>query len=263
MNISYGALPDMGRPTSLAVALSLLPSGAVTTSSSIAVTLPTPGQIRVRRIVHRGAPRPVTKVPSITLGRIVHCESVLESELASILDACPGVARFAEQAVVLRYLHNGEPKSHIPDFVVETAHAHEFIEVKFSRDVSEDVLDRTGLLAELLRSYRIGYRLITEKDIRAGWALTNARKLLLRGRVAPTPEWALQACETIRSHGALALSHFGWDIPGSSAGAGIARQIIGGHLQVDMSREITSSTLVRTDPTTRREDQLWQPVASK
>ncbi len=263
MNISYGALPDIEKPTSLAVALSLLPSGAVTMSSSIAVTLPISGQIRVRRIIHRGAPRPVTKVPSITMGRMIHCESVLESELASILDACPGVAGFAEQAVVLRYLHNGEPKSHIPDFAVETDQVREFIEVKFSHDVTEDVLDRTMLLAELLRPYRIGYRLITEVEIRAGWALVNARKLLVRGRAAPTPEWALLAGETIRRNGVLPLSHFGWTLAGSVEGAGIARQIIDGYLHVDMSREITSSTLVRRGPATNLESQLWQPAASK
>lgn len=263
MNISYGAFPETGRSTSLAVALSLLPSGAVTTSSGVAVTLPIPGQIRVRRIVHRGAQRPVTKVPSITLGRIVHCESVLEAELASILDACPAVVRFAEQAAVLHYLHNGSPKWHIPDFVVETDHAREFIEVKFSYDVNEDVLDRTTLLAELLRPYRIGYRLITEVEIRAGWALVNARKLLVRGRAAPTPEWALLAGETIRRNGVLPLSHFGWALAGSVEGAGIARQIIDGYLHVDMSREITSTTLVRRGPTTNLESQLWQPAASK
>ena len=65
---------------------------------------PPAGELRVRRLVHRGTQRPVFKVPSVTLARVVQCESLLEVDMAMLLDACPHVASYREQPVTLRYV---------------------------------------------------------------------------------------------------------------------------------------------------------------
>lgn len=248
---------------SLIVALSQIPVDGADSAAGISIRLPVAGEVRVRHLVHRGAPRPVTKVPSVTLGRIVQCESVLEADLASILDACPGVTAFAEQAAELRYWHDGNLKWHVPDFVVRTGDGVEFVEVKFARDLNREIRNRTQLLQELLRPYRINYRLVTQSMIRAGCALANAEMLLIRGRAVPSELWVIQTCDAVRRRGAIPLSEFSWSMSGSVEAAGVARLIIDGHLHVDMSRQITASTLVYRAKNLNQENRLWLPAASK
>lgn len=244
-------------------ALRGLPSFECKPNARLVAKLPGPGELRVRKIVHRGAPRPVTKVPSIKLQRIVQCESVLEAELALILDACPGVSWFAEQPVVLGYLLQGERKHHVPDFAVQAGETQELVEVKFDRDVNDAVLARTAMLVDLLAPYGIGYRLVSEGSIRAGSALGNARKLLLRGREVPSRVWSLQVYETVRASGTVPLGEFGWDRPQSCDAAGVARQILDGCLHLDMRNDITAKTPVSVSPSSTRENLLWQPAPSR
>lgn len=249
---------------SLAASLSRIPTADAHPPSGISVRLPIAGEVRVRDLVYRGAPRPVTKVPSVTLNRIVQCESVLEADLASILDACPGVTAFAEQAAELRYWHDGNVRWHVPDFIVRTDDEEvEFVEVKFIRDMNFEIRNRTRLLQELLRPYRINYRLVTEGTIRKGCALANAETLLVRGRMIPSELWAIQACDAVRNRGFVPLSEFSWSVSGSVEAAGIARLIIDGHLHVDMSNEIDASTLVYRAQTLNQENRLWLPAVSK
>lgn len=256
-------LPESAEWRSLVAVLSRIPITDRHSPSDISVRLPIAGETRVRDLVYRGAPRPVTKVPSITLSRIVQCESVLEADLASILDACPGVPAFAEQAAELCYWHNGNLKWHVPDFVVRTGNDVEFVEVKFGRDMNREIRDRTSLLQELLRPYCINYRVVTEGTIRAGYALTNAQSLLVRGRPVPSELWGIQAQDAVRRRGAIPLSEFAWSMNGSIEAAGIARLIIDGHLHIDMSSQITDSTLIYRTQTLSQENRLWLPAVSK
>lgn len=261
MTINAAAPRGRGCPARLISALRLLPSDS--DAGDLAISLPRPGQVRVRRLVHRGAPRPTTKVPSVLLNRIVQCESVLEAELASILDVCPGVVWFAEQPAVIHYMIAGVAKSHIPDFAVATRNGCEFVEVKFEKDVTDQVAERTARLTARLRPYGMGYRLVTERDIRIRPKLRNARQLLIRGRETTPLVWAIQAYETVRRRGFVPLAEFGWNQPGSFEAGGIARQILEGRLHLDMSKEITPATSVYIAPSLSKENQLWQPAASR
>ncbi len=58
------------------------------------IDLPKPGASRMRDLVHRGAQRPVSKIMSVKLGRIVECESALEVDAVQILDAHGTVSAF-------------------------------------------------------------------------------------------------------------------------------------------------------------------------
>lgn len=250
-----------GCPARLANALQRLPFGNCAADFSIA--LPAPGQVRVRHLVHRGAPRPTTKVPSVLLGRVVQCESVLEAELASILDACPGVIWFAEQPAIIRFRFKRAPTFHVPDFAVVTAAGCEFVEVKFGKDVTNDVVDRTARLAALLRPYGMGYRLVTERHIRTQPMLGNARQLLIRGRETVEPTWALRTQEAVRRRGSIRLAEFGWREPGSFEAGGIARLILDARLHLDMRAEISPDTQVYFAAILNEENLLWQPAVSK
>jgi hypothetical protein len=263
MSTHYKTLHERGGRKSLVQAMSRLPTEGSCRTSHICIRLPDDGTVRVRNLVHRGAPRPVTKVPSLTLDRIVQCESVLEADLAWILDACPGVTAFAEQAAALRYRHDNDLRWHVPDFAVWTDEGLEFVEVKFASDVCPEIRARTTRLQGLLSPYQIGYRLVMETEIRGGAALGNAHKLLVRGRVHPSDIWTTQACDEVRRRGGVPLSEFSWSVSESEAAAGIARLIIDGHLRLDMSADISASTQVYHGQALIQENRLWLPVAFK
>lgn len=226
-------------------------------STSLSAKPPEEGHVRVRRLIHRGAPRPVSKFLSVTLGRSVHCESSLEIDAALILDACPSVSTFGEQAVTLHYFEGNVWRWHVPDFVVVADGVREFIEIKFQRDIDDEVLERTQLLTRLLGQFGYGYRLLSEKTLRTGVALKNARSLLVRGREEVPPLWALCTHEKVRKEGPLTLGSLGWNIPGKPEGSWIARLIISGALSADLSVALSSDSTVGI-PSSSKESQLWQ-----
>lgn len=199
---------------------------------------PQPGQVRMRRLVHRGAPRPVSKLASLKLKRTVQCESRLEVEVALLLDACPGVTRYAEQPANLYFFAETGPRLHVPDFLVAAGTYREFIEVKFEADLNYEVRSRTARLTTLLKPYGWRYRLVTETSVRAGYALENAQLLLRRGRQRPPEHWSLATFERIRTSEVITLAAFGWDDPGSPETAWLCHEILAGTIQVDRTRKL-------------------------
>ncbi|QNN45468.1 TnsA endonuclease N-terminal domain-containing protein [Thermomonas brevis] len=192
----------------------------------------------MRRLVHRGAPRPASKLASLKLKRTVQCESRLEVEVAMLLDASPGVTHFAEQPATLYFLDNPGPRLHVPDFLVQADASREFIEVKFETDIDDEIRSRTARLTTLLKSYGWRYRLVTESDVRTGYALESAEKLLRRGRQRPPEHWSLATFERIRMSEAITLGAFGWDDPGSPEIAWLCHEILAGTIQVDRTRKL-------------------------
>lgn len=212
---------------------------------------PAPGQWRVRRIISRAACRATTKYPSVRLDRSVHCESRLEVELAELLDACAQVTHFGEQPARLRFSMDGAVHSHVPDFLAQSATDRTFFEVKFVKDVTADVLARTQCLIPLLAERGYRYRLVTERQLRQGSYLDNARYLLRRGR-APVPRTvALSLLTRVRAAGTLR-----WDaIERDNLVAEIARLILDGALAVPMQSPLGPQTQVTA--ATNEEGEPW------
>ncbi len=229
----------------------------------ISATLPEPGQHRVRKLIHRGAMRPTTKFLSVKLDRSVHCESALEADCAYLLDACPKVESFAEQPAVLHYFQDGILRRHVPDFFVVAKSNRYFVEVKFERDLDEDINRRTELLKALLKPLGFSYHVVTENIIRSGAGLDNAHALLLRGREQPTDIWSLSAHHAIRQSEFLPLAYFGWHRSGELEAAWIARLILQGQIHVDLSQKITTDSMVSVNPLTIKENALWPSAALK
>jgi hypothetical protein len=196
----------------------------------------------MRNLVHRGAPRPTYKYLSLKLARVVQCESALEVEVGHLLDASPDVLGYAEQPLRVHYEQDGTARSHVPDFVVMADGAPEFVEVKFAKDVSDEVTKRTHNLSILLREFGWSYRLVTEVETRAASWLSNARALLVRGRTNANPAWSLGAYDRLRRAGALPLSEFGWGELRAQESAWIANELIRGHVRVDLRDPLTSDS---------------------
>lgn len=230
--------PDLAAKRDLdalrASSLTLL-ARAVTHGLALNIELPSGDAVRMRKLVHRGTQRPVFKVPSTKLGRTVHCESLLEVDVAILLDADPAVTLFAEQPARIHYDGDTGEHSHIPDFFVLRGDRPGFIEVKFKKDVDDAVQARTELMTRALGKAGAGYVLMTEETIRVGGSVQNALMLLRRARHAIPHAQHLAALERLRKRRELTLSDFGWSIPHSTDAVAIARLVLAGIASVPLA----------------------------
>jgi len=209
------------------------------------IDLPAPGLLRMRTLVHRGVQRPVFKITSVKLGRVVHCESPLEVDLVLQLDADPKVVSFAEQPARLRYQNRDAWRSHVPDFAISNADGKLILaEVKFEKDVDEDVRERTRWIEACLPKLGAEYRLLTERSIRAGSAVQNASRVLRRARHTASEADLLRVLETLRGEVGLTLDAFGWNVPASQSAICIARLILNGKAAVDLRQPLSGSSRV-------------------
>lgn len=232
-------------------------------TSQLGIRLPGEADLRMRNLIHRGAPRPTSRLRSLTMDRSIQCESILEVETAKLLDACPRVTAFAEQPLELRLPGRDGECRHIPDFVVLVDGRLELVEVKHKRDVSREVLERTVTLQRMAPTLGFEYRLVTESLTRAGHRLENANRLLRRAVVEPTDQWRLRVVEQIRrAGGLLPLGYFGWENSGTQEAGWIARMLIQGQLYVDLTSPLTTDSAVSINQPNIEENRLW-PVASK
>ncbi len=231
--------------------------------SDVHFELPTPGQLRVRRLVHRGAPRPVSKCYSLKLKRIVQCESSLEVDVAKLLDACPAVTVFAEQPLALHYFDDGIPRRHVPDYMFQAGDHRGLIEVKFEADINDEIRHRTERLIELLKPYGWRYRVVTEATVRSDHLLDNVQKLLRRGRQHPPEHWSLATFDRIRRSGPIALGEFGWHQAGQVQTIWISHEILVGNVQVDLSCKLSAGTLLHVERPDLGGALPWLPAHSK
>lgn len=219
------------------------------TTEVLRMDLPPRGEIRMRNLVHRGAPRPVFKTNSVKLGRVVQGESTLEHETALLLDVSPTVRSFAEQPVRIHYQALNTWRSHIPDFALLVESRLNFVEIKFEKDVDTEVCDRTRLLKEYLGALDVGYCLLTERHLRQGDNLQNAQRVLRRARHSISEVHLLTILEKLRDMGRLPLAAFGWNIADSKDAIGIAQLIMSGHAAVDNSGPLCDCSYVWLAPT--------------
>lgn len=208
------------------------------------IEYPPMGQLRVRRLVHRGAQRPVFKVPSVKLARVVQCESLLEVDMAMLLDASPNVTSYGEQPVTLRYTIDGEETWHVPDFVAICADKRIFIEVKYARDIDAVIRTRTRVLQEQLARTGDLYLLLTEEEIRKPHLVRNARQILRRSCHAITDLDRIASFERLRRERLTTLGEWSWDISGAKDAIAMAHLLLRGQAQVDMTQPLGRATPV-------------------
>ncbi len=214
------------------------------TSPDLRIDLPAKGEVRMRNLVHRGAQRPVFKATSVKLDRVVQCESVLEHEAFLLLDVCPSVQAFSEQPVQIQYILNNELRRHIPDFAVLMEGRVSFVEIKFAKDVDEEVSIRTRWLGNRLGSLGVDYYLLTENQLRSGAQIHNAVCVLRRARHTICEVQLLSMLERLRSAERLPLSSFGWSIADSFDAIGVAKLIMSGHAAIDQNVPLSDRSCV-------------------
>ena len=215
-----------------------------TNQGSLTVEYPPAGELRVRNLIHRGAQRPVFKVPSVSLRRNVQCESLLEVDLALLLDIDPSVTSYGEQPATLRFSLHGEEAWHVPDFLAIRNSQTIFIEVKFEKDVNTVIDQRTQVLKEHLIRAGHSYLLLTEKQIRRPNAISNARQVLRRACHSITDIALLTSFERLRKQGMTTLGAWSWNHSGSDDAIAMAHLVMRGYARTDMNHQLDRSTIV-------------------
>lgn len=255
-----GIGPAVGHSDSLRRGVLDTLAAATASMEDFRIEGPKESVVRMRTLVHRGTQRPVHRLHSIRLGRSVECESALEYEAALLLDVSAEVQTFAEQPARLHYLHKGEWHSHVPDVLVVTDQLRAFWEIKFFKDISEDVRIRTALMTDRLSRLGVHYRLITEQDIRRGHAVVNARQILKRALHAPCKAQSLITLNQLRRVSGLPLSAFDWQVPRGTRAPIISRLILEGHAAVDPQPPLSPDSRVRAaDVSGLKEVTSWLP----
>lgn len=132
---------------------------------------------RIRKVVKRSGRKITGKHPSWKMDRMVHYESEHELNAIHLHDADPAVTLIREQPARLRFVLNGEVRTHVPDFYVESEGKKIFREVKEVKEANRDeIRERTDLLKSILPIKGYEYDLITEEEIEVQPRLENAKK---------------------------------------------------------------------------------------
>lgn len=228
------------------------------TSHGLRIELPPPCAHRMRDLVHRGAQRPVSKITSVKLGRVVQCESALEVDAVQILDAQGSVASFSEQPLRIHYHLDGQARHHVPDLAVLSHQGRlSLFEIKFHSDVDESVQQRTAVLQRALHATGVQYQLLTEHQIRQGDNLQRAIRVLRRARHGTCRVQLTAVLDRLIRLGRTELSTFDWDVPGSAAACSIACLLVQGHASLDASVPLTAHTQVWATQGAAQEALTW------
>jgi hypothetical protein len=105
-------------------------------------------------------------------------ESLLERDLLYVLDYEHDVVQFEAQPLVVEYVQAGKWLSYTPDFYVKQRHGHALVECKPSERVLREENQRKFAAARawcLERGW--GFRIVTERDLRVGFRLSNIKLL--------------------------------------------------------------------------------------
>lgn len=148
----------------------------------ISIEFPTEG-LRAREVVSRSNAKATGKYPSWKMKRNVHYESLHECNAFKLLDACSEVSYFAEQPCRVRYVLNGEKRTHYPDILVKIPSGKELVEIKTPEEAAtEEVRERTAFMRHALPVLGYGYRVLTSDLLSQNPRLDNVEKLLRFGR---------------------------------------------------------------------------------
>jgi hypothetical protein len=125
------------------------------------------------------------KYPSLKLGRMVACESLLEGDLVLLLEFSPGVLFYQEQPARIEYWDGGQMREYFPDFeicLIDGTQAH--LEVKpLARLVKPKIASKFRAIAKHYQQLGKQFRIVTERELHREPLRTNLRKLsYLRGR---------------------------------------------------------------------------------
>ncbi len=183
------------------------------------------------------------QIPSKKLDRMIECESILEGNIALLLEFSPGVLSYQEQPALIQYWDGDQMRAYYPDFealLVDGSRVH--LEGKYSRKLtSPKIVKKYQAIAEHYQKTPIQFRIVTELDCLCEPLRSNLRRLnYLRTKLVsePLPSLAELTSRLGQTPIALATSEM-------ILGAEVTQRLLAqGYLHCDLAAEITSDTLV-------------------
>jgi hypothetical protein len=181
--------------------------------------------------------------PSLKMRRMLEWESTNELNAMYLLECDPEVTEFREQPCKVRYNDGVEPKLHYPDLYVVSNGVKELWEVKGEAEAQRtDVIQRTALMAKLLRAEGYRYRQVLDRDLRRQPHLNNAKTIFHLGK---RPVGILEK-EGIRrvlaARGSLSWSEASSGLYGVRGKPMLCRLVLDGYLEFDRAQALSPET---------------------
>lgn len=175
---------------------------------AVRVPYPTVNPPRARKVITRRTNRVIGLFTSLKNRALVPWESQLEFDCLRLLEVDNTVALFSAQPEVLQYELGGDEHRYYPDLRVDYRDGRtEIVEVKFEADAVEPANQaRFEVVAEIYKKRGIGFRLMTERDIRREPLLENARLMLEARDLSPSPRLKLQVADSFNKKRPRTLS---------------------------------------------------------
>ena len=147
-------------------------------------------QPRAREPISRSRGQVRGKFPSIKEGRMIHWESLLELDLAVLLEFSKVVVSYREQPLTAHYVFDGRIRRYTPDFEITLASGETvLIEVKPAQKLlDEQERKRFEQIADHFARQGRRFAILTEREIRQTVLLANLR-CLLRYRGSPSSQY--------------------------------------------------------------------------
>lgn len=183
------------------------------------------------------------KYPSLKLGRMVECESLLEGDLARLLEFSPGVLSYQEQPALIQYWDGERMRDYFPDFeavLLDGSRVH--IEGKRSAKLAKPkVAAKYRAIAEHYRQTPIQFRIVTELECRCDPLSSNLRRLsYLRAKVTSEPLPSKAELSRLLGQAPISLAR-----SEAILGVDVTQRLLAlGFLHCDLTAEITPNTQI-------------------
>jgi len=183
------------------------------------------------------------RVPSMKLGRMVECESILEGDVALLLEYSSGVVSYQEQPALIQYWDGQQMRDYYPDFeVVLLDGSRVHLEVKHTHKLAKPkIAEKYRAIATHYQQLPILFRVITEQEGQQEPLRSNLRRLsYLRTKVTAEPLPSRAALSLL-----LGTAPFPLAKSESALGIEVTQRLLAaGLLHGDLTTDITPSTLV-------------------
>lgn len=185
------------------------------------------------------------RIPSSKLARMVECESILEGDVALLLEYSPGVVSYREQPALIQYWDGEQMRNYFPDFeavLLDGSRIH--IEAKHSHKLAKPRLaDKYRAIATHYQRTPVQYRIITELECQQEPLHSNLRRLsYLRIKVTAEPLPSREVLSRLLGNAPATLASLE-----ASLGAAVTWRLLAiGLLHCDLTTEITPATIVFT-----------------
>ncbi|GAB2180942.1 hypothetical protein DLREEDagrD3_11650 [Denitratisoma sp. agr-D3] len=185
------------------------------------------------------------RIPSTKLNRMVECESILEGNVALLLEYSPGVVSYREQPALIQYWDGEQMRDYFPDFeavLLDGTRIH--LEAKHSHALAKPkIVGKYRAIATHYQGMPIQFRIVTELECQKEPLRSNLRRLsYLRTKVTAEPLPSLAELSRLLGHAPIPLAS-----TEAILGIEVTQRLLAvGLLHCDLTAEITPATLVST-----------------